>query len=116
MASNDAPTLQLSSTLSQHVRKVFQVIAGGDPELPYEIPRSALQISVVTIFVCLWDVILGSPEISITAYRAGAFKALETLLGFGLSGWVEVIATEEFIGRYAFLGAEFLAGVFLVIV
>ena len=108
--------MQLTSTLSQYIRKVFQVIPSGHPKFPDEVPRSAFQISVIPIFVCLRDVILGSSEIGITADSAGAFKALETLLGFSLGGWVEIIAAEELIGGDAFLGAKFFAGVFLIII
>ncbi len=116
LTRDDALTLQFRSALPQYIRKVFQVIPCGDPEFPDKVPRSAFEISVIPIFVCVGDVILGSPKISITADRAGAFEALETLLGLGLGRWVEVIAAEEFIGRDAFLGAEFLTGIFFVVI
>lgn len=116
MTRVDVLTLQLSSALSQYVRKVFQVIPGRDAEFPDEIPRGAFQISIVPVFVCLRDVILRSPKVSITADRSRAFEALETLLGFGLRGRIKIIASEELIGRDAFLGAEFLAGVLLIVI
>lgn len=111
-----ALTLQLRSALPQHVRKVFQVVPGGDAELSNKIPCSPLQVSVISVFVGLWDVILGSAEVGITADGSGAFEALQTLLGLALGGWVEVVTAEEFVRRDAFLGAKFLAGILLVVI
>lgn len=109
-------TLQLSRPLPQDIRQILQIITSRDPKLPHKIPRRALQIAVIPILVSLRHVVFRSTEVGVAANGRSAFEALETLLGFCLGGSVEVVAAEEFVRGDAFLGSEFFAGVFFVVV
>ena len=90
-------TLQFGCPFAQDLREVLQIISCSDSKLSHKVPRSALQISVVSILARLWAFFLGPAEVRITRDGCGTFKALQPLFGLSFDAGVEVIATEEFI-------------------
>jgi hypothetical protein len=110
IASNS--TLQLSSTLTQDLGQVVQIITSRDTKLPDEILSCRLEITVVFSSINL----VRSAEICVGGNRGGTLETLKTILRFCFGVGVEVALSEEFVRSDTLLVAKFLARVFFIIV
>lgn len=107
--------MQLSRPLPKHLREIVQIIAGRNAELAHKVPRRTLQVAVIPVLVGGGQIVFGPAEVGVTGDGRRAFEALQSTLGLGLRGRVEVVAAEELVRRDAFLVAEFRAGVFFFV-
>lgn len=107
--------MQLSRPLPKHLRQIVQIITGRNAELTHKVPRRTLEVAIIPVLVRGGQVVFGPAEVGVTRDRRRAFEALQSALGLGLRGRVEVVAAEELVRRDAFLVAEFRAGVFLFV-
>lgn len=104
-------TLQPLCSLSQHLRQIIQVISCRDTKLPHKVLSRTLQIPII-----LFRVLFLPSKVGVRRNGTCTLKTLQTLLGFRLCVRVEGALAEELVAGNAFLGAEFLAGVFLGVV
>lgn len=105
-------TLKPRGTLAQHLRQILQIITSRDTKFAHKVLSSTLQITIIFTSIFL----LGSSEVCVRGDGGRSFETLKSLLGFSLGVWVECAFAEELVRGNAFLGAEFLAGVFLFVI
>jgi hypothetical protein len=86
------------------VRQVLDIISSGDTEAADEILGSNLEITVAIINGR--NLILGPAEVVVAGDGCSAVELAEALLGLRLSGRIEAVPSEEFIGGDTLLGTE----------
>jgi hypothetical protein len=97
-------TLQFSSTFTDEMRKIFDIVSSGDTKAADEIFGSNLHITV-SIVKC-WDLILGPAEVAVAGDSRSTIELAETFLSFRLSGGIVSIPSKEFIGGDTLLVTE----------
>lgn len=100
---NNSLTLQPACAFTQKVGQVLQIIAGSDAEASNQVPCCSLQVAIT---VLRWKVILGPAEVGVAGDGGRTFELLQTSLGLFLGCWVELISSEEFVGRDTLLVTE----------
>lgn len=84
--------------------QILEIVAGSDAETPDQVLRCVLQIAVTVIRS--WKVILGPAEVGVAGDGGCTLEVLETSLGLCLGCRVELISSEEFVGRDTLLVTE----------
>ena len=102
-------TLQLLRPFAQHTRQILQIITRRDPKPAHKIPRRILHARILAQVLNL--LLFRAAEIGVRGDGSGTLETLQTAARFGLRGWVEGVAVEEFVAADAFLRAEAFAGV-----